>query len=128
MFKFNEYRITFKHVPQDRDTIKRLNATGHVHSPFAEKTVCSIFIDSEGKDASPVAVGVAMCSLKDQFDRTKGRELAFARAIQQLKNKADRKEFWLAFWKSADGRHTDGAAVAFLNGEIEFKDYAGGPL
>ncbi len=108
MFKHNEYRITFQH---------------HEAPCFNGITRCSIYLDSDGKDAEPLVVGEARCSLKDNFNRTTGRELAFARAIQQLKGKADRLEFWKAFWCSCDGHGTEGAAVAYLNGVISPLEY-----
>ncbi len=124
MFKHNGYRIDFEHVQMERSVIRKANATKVFHSPFAEKTFCLIREVGSDPKSTPIAVGIAMCSLKDPFDKAKGRDLAFARAMHKMVvGKDERFQWWRAFWISADGRHTDGAVVAFINGIISLEDW-----
>ncbi len=125
MFKFNEFKVTFKHVTLDRKALTDAIDQGIIQTPFAEKTVCSIFKTTE-PDATPV-VGVAMCSLKDNFSKAKGRELAFARAMHQIEpDKNKRLTWWKAFWVSDDGRYTNAAAGACARGVLSIDEIAGG--
>lgn len=54
-------------------------------------------------DIEPVSSGHARCSLKDQFDRNKGRKIAMMRALQDLP-KEDRKPFWDAYFATRGGK------------------------
>lgn len=96
MFRFGDYKVTFRHIPQDRATCERIGLL------WAETTVCEI-----SKDDLVLATGQAKCSLKDQFDRVHGRRLSFERAMHELvpnTQKTERLNWWLHFFVSDDGR------------------------
>jgi hypothetical protein len=57
-----------------------------------KETICRL--KSESKDE----FGVALCSLKDNFSRDKGRKLSLLRAIQRIGvPKKERKPIWDAY-------------------------------
>lgn len=111
MFRYKwhgkQYKVEFFHTDE-----------GHrcVTCPWTRQTTC-VIVEENPKDGPDLnwGMGVAMCSKKDQFDRSKGRELSFARAVQSFVPKAERLDWWKAFWESDDGNKTDGAVAAFLN-------------
>ncbi len=128
MFKLNEYKVTFRHVQLDRKALMEAEAEGIIHTPYAEKTICAIYKMTEPYK-SPVAVGIAMCSLKDNFDKAKGRELAFSRAMHQIATgKEARLVWWKAFWVNDDGKWTKGAAGACARGVLSIDEIMGGHL
>lgn len=120
MFKYGNYKIKFMHdispngAERDTEIAKSIAAT-----PCAGMTICTIVECWPNMDNSTVEVevaqGTAYCSVKDQFDRSKGRELSFARAIKSMVPKNERLSWWKAFWKSTDGRGTKSASNYVLH-------------
>ena len=124
MFKHGGYVFRFRHFQVSRKAIEELNKEGQ-HILFAEKTVCTVNLDTDSKDDKPLIVGVALCSLKDQFSREKGRELSFERALHQLipnTQKDVRLNFWKAFWVSVDGVNTAASVYAWCNEVISTEE------
>lgn len=101
MFRYKQYKVEFFHSTSLLGPCV----------PWSQQTVCTITEDHE--TVSEISgYGVAMCSRKDHFSRSKGREIAFQRALSNLTaDKSKRREFWLAFWNSDDGRKTKGSVA-----------------
>lgn len=105
MFRYGDYKIKFFHTLPDTADALGL--------PWSGTTTCTIIECWPNKIEVAVAQGEAHCSLKDQFSRTTGREIAFARALKVYVRKEERLAWWRAFWASDDGRGTDGACHDF---------------
>ena len=54
--------------------------------------------------------GAALCSEKDQFNRARGRKIAFARAVKAF-NRNEREAFWKAAWLAKEGKTEDAWAI-----------------
>ena len=90
MFDVGNYRVYFKHYPEEWGALKITEVT---ILPYRGKTACYI----EDKDESnkiDVLVGFSYCSMVDIFDKAKGRKVALARARE-----GQDKEFRTAVWK-----------------------------
>lgn len=62
--------------------------------PRGGKTVCRIIDDSDKQDKLViVAIGVAVCSMSDNFSYKRGRDIAYGRASRAAKNYAVLEEF-----------------------------------
>jgi hypothetical protein len=63
-----------------------------VHDKPTKETICKI------KSESKEDYGIALCSLRDNFSRDKGRKISLTRAIQQIGvPKQERKPIWDAY-------------------------------
>lgn len=80
-----EYKVDFYHV-KGCDGAMRTRC--NIHSP----------------DDSTLDYGETRCSLKDMFDRNKGRKIAMMRALQGFP-KADRKPFWDVYFVTRGGKY-----------------------
>ena len=59
------------------------------------ETVCRIFVRNHDGSPEYLYNGVAQCSWKDHFDKSRGRKIALAKALQNgVFDLSDRKAFW----------------------------------
>ena len=93
MFEVAEFSVKFWH---DRypDPIKYRFSSNLVQA----KTVCVIRDTPNGKPSDPL--GIAYCSVEDQFSYNEGRKRALERALETARfNKSTRTLFWKAYFK-----------------------------
>lgn len=66
-------------------------------------TVCTV---TKGDKDEFVAQAFAKVHPRDNFDKKKGREISFGRALQEFVPKADRLAFWGAYsnWRTTEPR------------------------
>ena len=86
MLQVNDIKVDFWHHPyamgmRSDHTVKGV-------------TTCVITQAKIGK----IYLGYSYCSESDQFDRSKGRKIALARALSDF-DKETRKVIWEAYWK-----------------------------
>ena len=103
LFKINDkkYKVYFQHEKEQNTYIEKktgkINASYH---PF--ETQCSIMkIEDNKADEEVIAVGLASCSIYDQFKYAVGRKLALKRAIEDFNvSKNDRSIIWTAYFNN----------------------------
>ena len=70
------------------------------HDRTLRITVC-VVVEEKNVEEEPL-VGVATCSLRDNFNRAIGRKLSLARAIAEGFPRERRKAFWVAYWSARE--------------------------
>jgi len=93
-FKINneEVRATFRHLRAKRETVDDNGNVSIQYHPF--QTICRIF-----KGDKKIGEGKATCNPLDNFERTRGRKIAFKRALDAAKfTREDRTVAWNNFW------------------------------
>lgn len=64
-------------------------------------TVCTLYCGTSALDDA-----VAICSIKDQFNKNKGRKVALGKLLQgHYSDRNDRKLFWQAYFKARNGKY-----------------------
>lgn len=93
-FKINneEVRVTFRHLRAKREITDDSGNVSIQYHPF--QTICRIF-----KGDKEISKGEAICNPSDNFERTRGRKIAFERALSAAKfARKERTIAWNNFW------------------------------
>ena len=110
-----EYTVHFTHLHYP----KPMWIPGTNELMATDKTVCTMHI------ITPVAIGTAFCSVKDNFDKTKGREEAFKEMLKEGGfRRHERKEAWNQFWQQSRKRfhnrvHNTTSVMATSNNQTD---------
>ena len=66
-----------------------ITAYKHIRNFYGKLIATKCYIQEESTESSPVGVGIAICSNRDNFSRKIGREIALKRAQKALLSKRD---------------------------------------
>ena len=93
MFNIDEYRVYFKHYPQEEGIIPM----SYLHKPrelleYRGLTVCYVT-----KNDEEISSGPSYCSVNDNFSRKVGRYISFTRAMWGIESKEVRTLLWNEF-------------------------------
>ena len=94
MFNLGEYRVYFKHFPQ-KNGLLRVPYARDVNSPLEYFGKSQCFVT---KNDVEISVGEAYCSVNDNFERSVGRKVSFARAVAGLEKEV-RTSLWQEYRK-----------------------------
>lgn len=87
MFTSQGYEVFFQHSQKVEDL-----RTEQPQPPFKGVTLCTLVNED---DDIPVRAVVAFCSVKDNFDRSKGRKVALTKMLNAAGfDKEQRTTFW----------------------------------
>lgn len=96
-YQGQELKFTFHHITETAPDVPQ------------KGTICVV---TTVKDDKFVAKSFSRLHPNDNFDRAKGRQISFGKALQEFVDKKDRLEFWTAYsnWRSTTPRMTLGVA------------------
>lgn len=94
MFNVGDYRVYFKHFPQETGLVGVPYARD-VNSPLEYLGKSQCFVT---KNDVEISLGEAYCSVNDNFERSVGRKIAFSRAVSGLEREL-RTSLWQEFRK-----------------------------